>query len=269
MDRSANIEIFRDTLNACRTHPRLKEAIAASVAAQQIILQGQEICGALPNRSRSAICVTKKRSFEAALGHVGKRVCVLNFASAINPGGGVQAGSSAQEESLCRCSTLYPCLDSPDAWRDFYLPHRREIAPLHSDDLIYTPGVVIFREDADPMNILPETHWQKVNIITCAAPNLRAALEHGFPVPDEAGLARLFEKRMRRILEIAARRENEAVILGAFGCGAFGNDPGIVAPALNRAVQAFRHCFDTIEFAVFCRGANDINHRAFARSIQS
>lgn len=76
-------------------------------------------------------------------------MCVLNFASATNPGGGVVKGSSAQEEAICRCSTLYPNLKAERAWEKFYAPHRRARDPLHNDDCIYTPGVMVFKADTD------------------------------------------------------------------------------------------------------------------------
>ena len=71
--------------------------------------------------------VSGKLSLEAAVSYAkqGKKVCVLNFASATNPGGGVVSGSSAQEECICRCTTLYPCLDTDQMWNVFYKPHRK------------------------------------------------------------------------------------------------------------------------------------------------
>ena len=267
MIRNANIQVFRDTMRACEGNGALKEAIEESIAAQRVIPEALAL-DALPEGKREgSIILSRKRSFEAAFAHCGKRVCVLNFASSINPGGGVVNGSSAQEESLCRCSTLYPCLRADAAWKEFYLPHRMEENPLHSDDCIYTPGVVVFKDDSDHPRILPEDKWMQVNIITCAAPNLRALREMGGEIRDEALFA-LHEGRMRRILQLAALGGNDVLILGAFGCGAFGNDPEIVAPALNAAVQMYRRHFRIIEFPVFCRGGNDANFHAFEKHIQ-
>ena len=105
--------------------------------------------------------------------YAGKKVCVLNFASATNSGGGVIKGSSAQEEAICRCSTLYPNLKEQRMWNQFYAPHRRAHDPLHNDDCIYTPGVMVFKSDTDYPQLLPEEKWYSVNVLTCAAPNLR------------------------------------------------------------------------------------------------
>lgn len=267
MIRTANIRVFRDTMRACESHDVLKSAIEKSIAAQRVIPEALAL-DALPEGEREGrIILSRKRSFEAAFAHCGKRVCVLNFASSINPGGGVVNGSSAQEESLCRCSTLYPCLNSDAAWEGFYLPHRADKNPLHSNDCIYTPDVIVFKEDSDYPQSLPEDKWTRADIITCAAPNLRALREMGGELSDEALFA-LHEGRMRRILHIAALGGNDVLILGAFGCGAFGNDPEIVAPALNAAVRAYRRHFRIIEFPVFCRGGNDANFHAFEKHIQ-
>ena len=78
-------------------------------------------------------------------------------------------------------------------------------------------------------------------------------------------LRQLHEKRVRRILSIAAAEGNEVVILGAFGCGAFRNPPEIVAEAMKTAVQAYRPFFQAIEFAVYCPPRDDSNYRVFER----
>ena len=82
-------------------------------------------------------------------------------------------GSSAQEECICRCTTLYPCLNTQEMWDKFYLPHRKANNPLYNDDSIYTPDVVVFKSDINFPEPLAKEDWWKVNILTCAAPNLR------------------------------------------------------------------------------------------------
>ena len=57
-------------------------------------------------------------SFEAA--HSLERPLVMNFANAHRPGGGFLNGSRAQEESLCRCSTLYKSISSDKAWEMYH-----------------------------------------------------------------------------------------------------------------------------------------------------
>ena len=76
-------------------------------------------------------------------------------------------------------------------------------------------------------------------------------------------LQALHEKRMRKVLEIAWRKGNEVVILGAFGCGAFRNPPMVVAQAMKTVVQEYRKNFETIEFAIYCSPRDDANYRVF------
>ena len=217
--------------------------------------------------------ISPKRTLEAAApyAYAGKKVCILNFASATNPGGGVTKGSSAQEEAICRCSTLYANLKEQYAWNAFYAPHRCAHDPLHNDDCIYTPGVMVFKSDTDYPQLLPEEKWYSVNVLTCAAPNLRERPSNEMNAGDgdaavhisREDLQALHEKRMRRVLEIAWRKGNEVVILGAFGCGAFRNPPAVVAQAMKTAVQEYRKNFETIEFAVYCGTQYDTNYRVF------
>lgn len=119
------------------------------------------------------VIVTKKRTFEAAEAYKNQHVAVHNFASASNPGGGVTKGANAQEECLCRCSGLYFCLNTPAMWDGFYKPHRDAHDPIHNDDTIYTQRVTVFKTDTATPQLLPEAEWYDVDVITCAAPNLR------------------------------------------------------------------------------------------------
>ena len=125
MPNPKNISIFEDTVNLVQNTKRLREAVAASLKSQKFIAENDPVAdGSLIKRFEepAKIIVSKKRTFEAASDYTGKggRVCVLNFASASNPGGGVVNGSSAQEESLCRVSTLYFTLDTDENWKRFY-----------------------------------------------------------------------------------------------------------------------------------------------------
>lgn len=267
-----NIQVFEDTVQWYTTHPLLRDGIARSTALQQVIPESACIERARARyESPAQIFVSPKRSFEAASAHAGKRVCVLNFASSINPGGGVKSGSSAQEEALCRCSTLCPCLNAEEAWAQFYHPHRAAENPLHNDDCIYTPDVIIFKSDEAYPRILPEESWFKSDIITCAAPNLRPMPGNIMSPSDDISakdiqpeaLAALHKARLRRILDIAAAHGVEIMILGAFGCGVFRNDPNIVARAMHAVALEYAHMFEKIEFAVYCNPANPTNYDTF------
>lgn len=278
MGRNENIAVFEDSMAMCRTDSTLSEAVKASNAAQRMIPETEKYeLTAAPGNVSAQVVVSRKRTLEAASGYArdGKKVCVLNFASASNPGGGVKNGSSAQEEAICRCSTLYRSLIQPAMWDSFYGPHRAVHDPLHNDDCIYTPGVVVFKTDTDSPARMPAADWYSVNVLTCAAPNLRESPTNSMNYDGNTAakitdmkLQQLHEKRMRRILTIAAQEGNDTVILGAFGCGAFRNPPEVVARAVKNVIGEFSRYFDTIEFAVYCSPRDDSNFRVFERMLK-
>ena len=276
--REENVETFRDTERMCRSCQRLSDAIAFSRSRQRLVLSGDEV---VRNESSTGqpctVVVSPKRTFEAAAAYARTmRTCVLNFASATNPGGGVVKGSSAQEESLCRISTLYFNLNVREMWNGFYSPHRAAGDPLHNDDIIYTPHVVVFKSDTNHPTLLAECDWYEVDVISCAAPNLREKPSnrmntydgnHRVDIPP-GDLRRLHEQRLARILDVAAANGAEAVVLGAFGCGAFRNDPLVVASATAAVIPHYRTLFKAIEFAVYCRPDDTRNFMAFESSLK-
>ena len=132
------------------------------------IVQGCMRMPSLSKEDAANVIVTKKRTFEASASYKNQHVAVHNFASASNPGGGVTKGANAQEEYLCRCSGLYFCLNTSAMWDGFYKPHRDAHDPIHNDDIIYTPGVTVFKSDTAVPQLLPETEWYDVDIITSA-----------------------------------------------------------------------------------------------------
>ena len=276
--RQINIDVFEDTMKQYKSNAVLKAAVSNSIANQKFTGANEAVDLPQSKGYSPTVTVSGKRSLEAAVEYakLGMKTCVLNFASASNPGGGVTHGSSAQEEAICRCSTLYPCLNSGDMWGCFYTPHRAARNPLYNDDCIYTPDVYVIKSDTNVPKLLPESEWQKVNIITCAAPNLRpkpsnsmnpGAGDKQAKVTDEE-LAELLCSRVRRIFEIAAANGNEALILGAFGCGAFMNPPIVVAKVFAEQLKAFGSNFKAIEFAVFHTEREAQNYNAFKAVIK-
>ncbi len=275
MGRTENVEVFENTKQLCETNERLAEAIKKATNEQKLILEAEFVprINSKLYKQPARVVVSKKRTYAAASAYNGKNVCVLNFASASNPGGGVVNGSTAQEECLCRCSTLYFNLNTKPMWEGFYGPHREEQNPLHNDDCIYTPDVVVFKTDTDRPALMQEKDWYQVNVITCAAPNLREKPSNKYNSGDgdrkvtitDKELLELHKQRMRRILDLAAANRNEVVILGAFGCGAFLNPPEIVARAMKEVVEEYRQTFEVIEFAVYCSPKDDSNYKIFDR----
>ena len=262
------IEIFEDTYHFYQQNPVLRQAVQESLAKQFFVPANQVLANdQQPQYDQDALIVlSDKRTFQAAMQYPDKKVAVLNFASATNPGGGVVGGSNAQEECLCRTSTLYANLTDREMMRAFYQPHRQQLRSgqmdfTYNDDLIYTPDVVIFKSDTAFPTTLPEHHWQKVDVITCAAQYLNYGRQ--MISPDE--LAQIHENRCRKILAVAQAQNVEVVILGAFGCGAFGNPPEIVAKGMMRAIQDFSKAFQTIEFAIYCPPYDQRNQIAFQK----
>lgn len=281
MGREENVFIFEDTKKMVKNNKTLAEAVKWSTKNQVLVPEYMEVKDFWkewdPDEEffdkEAEIIVSKKRSYEAAAAYKGKKVCVHNFASATNPGGGVTKGSTAQEECLCRCSTLYFNLNVADMWNGFYTPHRNAQDPIHNDDCIYTPEVVVFKSDTAMPKLLPEKEWYKVDVITCAAPNLRLKPGNAMNVGDGAKMAKigdkalleLHEKRLSRILDIAAAAGDEVVILGAFGCGAFENNPEVVVRAAKNVIGKYKKHFETIEFAVYCSPKDERNYEIFKR----
>lgn len=270
--REDNALIFEDTTAFINENKKLQQAIAETQNAQKIYFDGEEIPEPEKRLGRQAeVIVSGKRTLEAAYAYKDKKVCILNFASATNPGGGVVHGSSAQEESICRCSTLYYVLVTDELMKRFYYPHRNAGNPLYNDDLIYSPGILAIKSDTRSPRRLPEKDWYKVDVITCAAPNLREnpsnrmnpnSGKQAAKITD-ADLLVLLEKRIQRIFAAAAAGGNDVLILGAFGCGAFRNPPRVVAKAFRNAMEDYRDCFETVEFAVFHTDREMENFRAF------
>ena len=216
-----------------------------------------------------------KRTLEASESYAkqGKKVCILNFASATNPGGGVVHGASAQEEAICRCSTLFPCLGTTKLWNDFYMAHRMANNPLYNNDCIFTPSVKVFKSDIDFPELLAESEWWDVDVITCAAPNLRRVPSNlmnpnAGSKPAEISfedLKELLRDRIERIFRLAIQNKAEVLILGAFGCGAFRNPPELVAEVFAEYTKKYQKYFEVIEYAVYHRPNEMGNYNAFKK----
>ncbi|MBQ7679674.1 MAG: TIGR02452 family protein [Butyrivibrio sp.] len=278
MGREENVTVFMDTERRCKTNPKLSESVKRATAAQKLILEEDILADQKKDiyEEPAKVIVSKKRTYSAAAGYKGHHIAVHNFASASNPGGGVVNGASAQEECLCRCSGLYFNLNTQAMWDGFYQPHREAHDPIHNDDIIFTPNVTVFKTDTAMPELMPESDWFDVDVITCAAPNLRNQPSNRYNNGDGNGptvmkdkdLLALHEKRLRRILEVALSEGCDTIILGAFGCGAFQNNPEVVAQANRNVIKDYLHAFTNIEFAVYCSPRDDRNFKIFERVLK-
>ena len=275
MNKKELISVFNDTMDFVTTKfsgPTLRAQMST-----RIISDPEDFRGEKYYDEPAIIKVTNRDTFTAAKeyaniinntneGFVG----VLNFASSTNPGGGVTKGSTAQEECLCRCSNLYLTLYQEKCIREYYNVNKKYISNLGSDAIIYSRNVYVFK-DKD-YNMLPVKDRFYVDVLTCAAPNLREnprnqyntdASEEKLTLTDEE-LYNIHVKRARNILNVAVKNEDDYLILGAFGCGAFRNNPEIVAKAYKDVLQDYMYCFKVIDFAII-DGKYSNNYEIFKR----
>jgi uncharacterized protein (TIGR02452 family) len=206
----------------------------------------------------SQIEIVDKTTLDAAnssLLNFGTMPTILNFASAKHPGGGFQNGSLSQEEDIAYRSTLFAALDSKS---EYYEESRRTLrSGLYFDKMLYTEGLVVIRG----ANYQLTKPWC-CNCITAPAPNRGAALQNGVA---EKEIDRAMRRRIIGILELAVSKGVETLILGAFGCGVFKNEPDKVAECFKTALidEGRRERFRYICFAI--PGVTSKNYQEFER----
>ena len=281
-----NIEILEETLqildaghyevNGKNVKLRLsKERMEAS----HVLLPDdvQDICSreltrvAIPGQCR-IVCV-KQDSYEAAIELMRERqntegksnpILVLNFANPVNIGGGVYKGAKAQEEDLCRRSSLLRSLETPHSLR-YYSYNRKLHTHMGSDAMIFSPEVEIFRDEHG--GLMDETVI--VAVLTCAAP----MISYGLEGMGEREYRDMYYNRIVGVLKCAAYFGYEDLVLGAWGCGAFGNDAAVVSDLFYKALKEqsqngvqTRDLFRRIVFAVRSRGEESYNYIEFKRN---
>jgi uncharacterized protein (TIGR02452 family) len=174
---------------------------------------------------------------------------LLSFASARNPGGGFINGAKAQEEDLARCSGIYPCLLTQPTYYDV---NRASDSLLYSDYVIYSPNVPWFR--VRNRELLDDVFL--ASVITAPAPNAGQALRRD----PECGSAIASTLRQRAGIILAIARENghRSLLLGAWGCGVFCNDPNMVADVFGEWLKdpRFLGCFERVTFAIYTSNNN-------------
>lgn len=241
--------VFDESKEFIENNPILKESIMHSLDETKVY-DYNSFDYDINETDDTVVRVTNGRTLAVAHEYVNqyKKVAVLNFASATNPGGRVWDGSSAQEESLCRISTLYQVLStSKIAKEGYYKYHKSNMRdyPFYTNNLVYTPDIFVFRPDVDiPESFLPEHEWYSVDVITSAAPNLI----HENIEPDK--LEDLLIPRMATIFKAAIAHNIEVLILGAYGCGVFRNPPEIVANCFKTVIERFEGYIPIVDFAI-------------------
>ena len=189
-----------------------------------------------PSFPETRVQVTNETTLAAArrLFDAGHRPLALNFANGIHPGGGFLNGAKAQEETLCRSSALFATLHGDP----MYAAHAARPLPDSTNWAIYSPDVPVFRTDSGTALAQP---WL-LSFITCAAPY---APDVGHRSAD------LLEQRIHRVLAVARAYGHTSLVLGAWGCGAFGNDPRRTALGFHDALAGpFGGAFSDVVLAI-------------------
>ena len=177
------------------------------------------------------------------------KIGVLNFASAKNPGGGFMGGAQAQEESLARSSSLYLSINQMS---EMYKFNKSRKTYLYSDYMIYSQGVVFFRNDE--MDLVE--HYE-VDVLTSPAVNVGAMLQNKRSELAKADEAMLL--RMDKMLALFVQKGIKHLVLGAWGCGVFRNDPADVVGYFQHFLKndgKYSGAFEQIRFSVL-----DMNNR--------
>lgn len=204
--------------------------------------------------------VTEETSLGAILRlHDKGNVMCLNFASAKNPGGGFLNGSLAQEESLAAASSLYLCQKENF---EFYEKHRALKTNLYTDDIIFSPNVPFFRNDEGKLLKKPVL----TSVITAAAVNYGAVKKTErskvAEIPD------IMRRRIEKVLVVSVFHGNDTLILGAWGCGVFRNDPAVIAKLFKEVLETtFKNQFKKVVFAIYAN--NDRYIAPFRQEFES
>jgi uncharacterized protein (TIGR02452 family) len=276
MGRTKNAEIARQTLgiieNGFYTNPSgkkipLKEEI--DNARQKSILYRPDMFNRVFSIRNSIVSESVTTIFEVVnestlsatqrmITEGFEKVLALNFASAKNPGGGFINGASAQEESLARGSALYHCLLGFPA---MYEANRHFESCLYTDHMIYSPQVPVFRDGND--NLLEKPYL--LSFITAPAVNTGAVMDKNIRSEIDR-IENVMLARTEKVLSVAKIQGYKMLILGAWGCGVFRNDPEKVAEFFRQQLLEnpnFKGFFEKIVFAVLDSSSNRKTIQAF------
>jgi uncharacterized protein (TIGR02452 family) len=190
----------------------------------------------------TTIEITNESTIDAVIRLSSINTACLNFASAKNPGGGFLNGSQAQEESLARATGLYPCINQ---MKEMYGYNRSLKTCLYSDYMIFSKQVPVIRDTND--DLLDE--YREVSIITAPAVNTGVVRQRE---PENIDIIEsTMQRRISMIFNIAIINQIDTLILGAWGCGVFQNDPKVVAQLFAEQINSkYKNAFKKIVFAI-------------------
>ncbi|MCD8126199.1 MAG: TIGR02452 family protein [Clostridiales bacterium] len=243
----------------------LPEELPSLTAPERVEPRAQDTACTFGCENEDALVLAQKQyQLLKNAGDPAPKILVLNLASATRPGGQTRNGASAQEEDLCRRTSLLLSLESEDAKR-YYDYNNAKKTRMGSDGVLLSPNVEVIKDASSESLSQPFP----ISVMSCAAPMVRMGLE-GMSQQEYEGM---LYKRIQGMLLAVASQGYRHLILGAFGCGVYGNDAALVSDLFARAIRAFtfagmgsRQIFDSIQFAVLCRPGKDYNYREFCRN---
>ena len=259
-----NLDIFRDGAYRTETDRVVTLPVSGQFVEESEMFSSQIALSAEYIKADTQISVLNVDCIIATrdLVEQGFNPAMLNMASLYHPGGGVLQGSSAQEEDLCRRSTLAISL------YQFSLPggrygdladmvsvkRRAERYPMDNTyGGIYSPDITFFRGTRDEGYVLLDEPF-KAAVISVASLNYNP--KHGHNQLDNGNIPEadkpVLKEKIRTILRIGALKKHDSLVLGALGCGAFCTPPSQMARLFHEVLdeQEFQGRFSKIVFAI-------------------
>lgn len=272
-----NVAVFEDTKNKCKNDEFLKRIIADSINFQHFYTETEKININYNDKIKNNdynIEFQKQKTIESALHYLnsdnGSKIAILNFADWTLEGGWVNEGLKTQEESICRCTTLYQNLIN-DNVKDYYEIHTNKCGGKDehnkaraeaNNDLIYSPKVQIIKDDVNDWNVkdLEKNTNRLISVITCAAP-----WNYNRKTFTNDQIYNFHYSKAKRILDVAINDNVDIIILGAYGCGDFHNNPEYVAKAYKKVLidDGYQKYFKKVVFAIPIINSDSTNYDAF------
>ena len=250
------VQIFNDTRNMSNIK-YAEDTANAKKLAKVVDIEDADILMNMAKKQKIVFCNTGTVNagyVESLTKEQYDNVAILNFADAIIPGGLVLYGAPTQEENICRCSNLYETLLECPL---YYNLNRVLGTSEYLDVMIYSPNVLVFKDDVTYQQVNPVY----MDVITCPAPSCRMS---------DKRAEEIFTRRIRKILIAAQKQGVNKIVLGAWGCGAFGQDPSVVGKCFAKVLKDV-NAFDKVIFAIrSSQGMNEhSNYDEFKKAFES
>lgn len=235
-DKVFEIEVFRDTINKYNTTYAIETELLKSKNTVVYDTIG-EVDFAPKENMKHIIVNDGTVSAGSELVNGSDKVAILNFADAIEPGGLVLVGETTQEENICRCSNLYASLTTAKSYDEYYNINAKAMDGVYTDRIIYSKDVLFFKDDLFYADVSPYF----MDVITCPAPCVKIRNK-------DVEYAVLYS-RISNIIKSAILNGVNKIVLGAWGCGAFGQDPSVVSDCFVKVLKRY-NAFDEVIFAI-------------------